>query len=235
MCLSDFKVSLFKFCVCGRLLRCETIWKPRRPPPSKVEKKISFVDIAVGLIRDSSPSTEATISNNVTSHVRSENTSRIPFSGSDRRNGTTSFVFSEAPGSVEKGKLISQHAGPRPPKRISSELLLDNWGPSEYQEIVGAMVGNIEDTLVVEGDGKPDDESESPRQFGNLGEEGHADLKSLQIARRQQKSQSPPSRFSITSVDPLHYLGVVPTSQNGELLHACKFWFLFYLEFISCF
>lgn len=31
-----------------------------------------------------------------------------------------------------------------------------------------------------------------------------------------------PSRFSITSVDPLHFLGITPLVRSGELLHACE-------------
>lgn len=31
----------------------------------------------------------------------------------------------------------------------------------------------------------------------------------------------PPSRFSISSVDPLHYLPLTPSIQNGELFNIC--------------
>lgn len=40
--------------------------------------------------------------------------------------------------------------------------------------------------------------------------------------KRRRGSVSAPSSFSISSVDPLHFLGITPTYQSGELLHACK-------------
>jgi hypothetical protein len=39
----------------------------------------------------------------------------------------------------------------------------------------------------------------------------------------QHDAIPPPSNFSISIVDPLHYLGVTPTVQSAELLQGCKY------------
>ncbi len=38
----------------------------------------------------------------------------------------------------------------------------------------------------------------------------------------ERKVVGTPSRFSITAVDPLHFLGITPTVESAELLNACK-------------
>jgi hypothetical protein len=43
----------------------------------------------------------------------------------------------------------------------------------------------------------------------------------LQKSRRRKSSVSPHD-MAISSVDPLHFLGITPTTQNAGLLHACK-------------
>jgi hypothetical protein len=43
-----------------------------------------------------------------------------------------------------------------------------------------------------------------------------------------------PSKFSIGIVDPLHFLGVTPTIQNGELLQACKYHIRLFREIANC-
>jgi len=172
------------------------------------------------LIRDVSSSAAGNVSN-AGSHVGSENTtSRVPLSGSDsnRRSGSAASVLSEPPRFAGKG--ITQYVEPSVGSRISPDLL-DDWGPSEYQEIVGAMVSNLGETLDAEGE-RDDGLGSSKLSESAVGDYGDRDLQLMHVSR-MRRAQSPPSRFSITSVDPLHYLGVVPTSQNGELLHACKF------------
>ena len=172
------------------------------------------------LIRDVSTSAGGNISN-ATSHVGGENTtSRILLSGShsNRRSGNAASVLSELPGFTGNGSTRYGEASVG--SRISPDLL-DDWGPSEYQEIVGAMVSNLGETLDAEGE--RDDGLESSKRSGSdVSDYGVRDLQLVNVSRARRGSQSP-SRFSITSVDPLHYLGIVPTSQNGELLHACKF------------
>lgn len=37
-----------------------------------------------------------------------------------------------------------------------------------------------------------------------------------------QDTGGPPSRFSISSVDPLHYLPITPNIQNGQLFNICQ-------------
>lgn len=74
------------------------------------------------------------------------------------------------------------------------------------------------------------DSSESPSSSGSSQAlpDSHRDTHLLIFPAGNRTSRSPnhvgtPSAFSISSVDPLHFLGVTPTYQSGELLHACQF------------
>jgi hypothetical protein len=56
-----------------------------------------------------------------------------------------------------------------------------------------------------------------PREHGESGQDDY--LKRDAVHRHALLS---PSNFSISSVDPLHYLGITPTVQSAQLLQACK-------------
>lgn len=102
---------------------------------------------------------------------------------------------------------------------------LDEFGPSEYQDLLTTMVANITgDVLsgsVYPGSGDDPDESNGDLQMSSMGNA---------LVSQQQPGQPPhlssataaPSRFSISVVDPLHFLGITPTYHSGELLQACK-------------
>lgn len=47
-------------------------------------------------------------------------------------------------------------------------------------------------------------------------------IRKLSAKSRFAQNIPTPSRFSITSVDPLHFLGITPVVRSGELLHACE-------------
>ena len=68
-------------------------------------------------------------------------------------------------------------------------------------------------------------ENKSPRILqSSSGENGQSNEKTY-FGRDALEHDAipPPSNFSISVVDPLHYLGVTPTVQSAELLQGCKF------------
>lgn len=94
----------------------------------------------------------------------------------------------------------------------------DRFGPLAYQSIVGLMISNMEEK-----------ESTAKEQVFHYNFEDHPlpeGLIPIPKIRRGGQSFSvvgSPSRFSISSVDPLHFIGITPTQQSGQLLHGCKF------------
>ena len=92
-----------------------------------------------------------------------------------------------------------------------------------YQQMLSSMVSQLRcDTL---SDHQVDQDTASSNSSAKFSwEDGSNNSKSqwqLQKSRRRKSSVSPHD-MAISSVDPLHFLGITPTTQNAGLLHACK-------------
>lgn len=68
-------------------------------------------------------------------------------------------------------------------------------------------------------------ENKSPRNLqSSCGENGQSNEKTyFGHVTLHHNSIPPPSTFSTSVVDPLHYLGITPTVQSAELLQGCKY------------
>jgi hypothetical protein len=106
---------------------------------------------------------------------------------------------------------------------------LDQFSPEDYQKLLTTMVSQISSAVLNESElsggrfleDSRGGENKSPQllqgQFSK-------DEKSSQVVQFKDATTIPrPSNFSITSVDPLHFLGITPTVQSAELLQACKY------------
>jgi hypothetical protein len=111
------------------------------------------------------------------------------------------------------------HSEPELEQTSLSIESLDQFDTGDYQQLQSTMVSQIS-SAVLRGSGV----SEVPF-LGKL--RGKITLPRLTQGvfskdDLQSSSVPPPSHFSISSVDPLHYLGITPTVQSAELLQACK-------------
>lgn len=138
-------------------------------------------------------------------------------SGNKSSKGSRKHPVISPNSSAVKTDPSTQHdVKPMVGREISPDSF-DQFGPVAYQSIVGLMITNME-----EKDNTPTD------HFAHYNFEDHPTGGGLiPIPRIRRGSQSlsvvgPPSRFSISSVDPLHFIGITPTHQAGELLHGCK-------------
>jgi hypothetical protein len=109
---------------------------------------------------------------------------------------------------------------------------LDTFDPGTYQRLLNNMVSRISKDVR---SGRID------TNISLFGEPKERHPPATDLIRTQTLLQSPseiissshrsmmslediesPSTFSISVADPLHFLGVTPTNQSGELLQACK-------------
>jgi hypothetical protein len=122
---------------------------------------------------------------------------------------------------------------PEPGQPSISIDTLEKFGSNEYQTLITTMVSELSasaayDSFISEIPylrQSKGGENKSPRILQSSWEEngqsndktyfGHDTL--------QHDAIPPPSNFSISIVDPLHYLGVTPTVQSAELLQGCKY------------
>jgi hypothetical protein len=110
---------------------------------------------------------------------------------------------------------------------VSMETL-EQFSSEDYQQLLTTMVSQIP-SAVLNGPELSDSrfledsrggENKSPQLIQG---EFIKDEKPGQIVQFKHTSAIPrPSNFSISSVDPLHFLGITPTVQSAELLQACK-------------
>ena len=108
--------------------------------------------------------------------------------------------------SVENVENVSQD---QKDFKILSKDSFDDWGPSEYQGLLTSMVENIEDDF------------KDAKVSSSLSHQSQSSSQPGTLAHSGGRVPSP-SSFSITSVDPLHFLGIHPTYESGELLQACE-------------
>ena len=82
-----------------------------------------------------------------------------------------------------------------------------------YQQMRNSMVSQLQcDTL---SDHQVDQDTTNSSSSAKFSWEG-------QLQKSRRKSSVSPHDMAISSVDPLHFLGITPTTQNARLLHACK-------------
>jgi hypothetical protein len=144
---------------------------------------------------------------------------RSPLTSSDsNRQSTTShgldFVY-DGENELQKDRPVAS--------RVSPDLV-DAWGPSEYQNLVGAMITHLGDDLNATDEhidsSSPSSSTDASYSVTTSDQEGSPKTKAMVAFTSTRVGR--PSNFSITSVDPLHFLGITPTYQSGELLNACK-------------
>jgi hypothetical protein len=89
-----------------------------------------------------------------------------------------------------------------------------------YQQMLSSMASQLQcDTLSGH---QVDQETASSNSSAKFSwEDGSESQWQLQKSRRRKSSLSPHD-MAISSVDPLHFLGITPTTQNAGLLYACK-------------
>jgi hypothetical protein len=110
---------------------------------------------------------------------------------------------------------------------------LETFGPNEYQTLITTMVSELSSAAPPESfpfeipflRQSKGGENKSPRILqSSYGENGQSNEKTyFGHDMLQHSAIPPPSNFSISAVDPLHYLGVAPTVQSAELLRGCKY------------
>ena len=91
-----------------------------------------------------------------------------------------------------------------------------------YQQMRNSMVSQLQcDTL---SDHQVDQDTANSNWSAKFSwEDGSDNSKSQwQLQKSRCKSSVSPHDMAISSVDPLHFLGITPTTQNARLLHACK-------------
>ena len=106
---------------------------------------------------------------------------------------------------------------------------IDKFKAPSYQNLLNTMVSRISEA-VMSGDYEsnsafPQSQEQRKRSFNSKPASKNKTF--IKVHRDKLTVQySPPvgtpSSFSISSVDPLHFLGITPTFESGELLHACK-------------
>jgi hypothetical protein len=101
--------------------------------------------------------------------------------------------------------------------------------PDAYQKLVSQMVSTISEA-VISGDTESRLQflSESDTQNQAMRETNRSLIKKQNewfdapLSVDYSGAVSTPSRFSISSAEPLHFLGLTPTSKSGDLLQGCK-------------
>jgi hypothetical protein len=94
-----------------------------------------------------------------------------------------------------------------------------------YQLMLSSMISRLQRNTLsdhqVDQDGFTASSNSSDKfswESSSNGSEGQWQLQKF----RGRKSSVSPHDMAISSVDPLHFLGITPTNQNAGLLHACK-------------
>ncbi len=130
---------------------------------------------------------------------------------------------------VEK-KFIHSEQGFELP-HVSFETL-EKFSSENYQQLVTTMVSELSSAVLRESfvPGTPflklssGGANRSPR--GLQGDSRDRDQSNengyFKTYFLQNGTLPPPSHFSISAIEPLHYLGITPTLQSAELLQACK-------------
>lgn len=106
---------------------------------------------------------------------------------------------------------------------------IDKFNAPSYQNLLNTMVSRIS-AAVMSGDYESnsaflESQEERKRSFNSKPASNNKTLINIHRDQRNVQYSPPvgtPSSFSISSVDPLHFLGITPTYESGELLHACK-------------
>jgi hypothetical protein len=124
---------------------------------------------------------------------------------------------------VEQSELESPH--------VSFETL-DQFSSEKYQQLVTNMVSDLSSAVLRESfvaeapflKMSKGGENRSPRLPQRNSEDFDASNENPYFKNNSlQRGGIPtPSHFSISAVEPLHYLGITPTVQSAELLQACK-------------
>lgn len=92
-----------------------------------------------------------------------------------------------------------------------------------YQQMLSSMVSQMQRNtlskhLVDQDTANSNSSAKFPREDGSYDSESQWQLQKF----RRRKSSLSPHDIAVSSVDPLHFLGITPTTQNAGLLHACK-------------
>ena len=150
------------------------------------------------------------------------------FSGNEANNGRNSWSRRTTP-EVQQEFIYNEPELEQP--SISIETL-EQFSSEDYQQLLTAMVSRISSAVLSESvvSAVPflEDSRGGKNRASQLVQGGFSrDAETLPILRcednfYQRCSVPRPSNFSISSVDPLHFLGITPTVQSAELLQACK-------------
>lgn len=113
----------------------------------------------------------------------------------------------------------------------SLESLAEN--PNGYQNLLSSMVSQISAEVI----SSPIDSARSivgeasalhytrikmPQNTSSLSDKTLIAPRTQMRALMANPEIPPPSNFSMSLVDPLHYLGITPTDQSGNLFQACE-------------
>lgn len=92
-----------------------------------------------------------------------------------------------------------------------------------YQQMLSSMVSQLQCNTI---SGQLDDQDiAGPNSSAGCSWEGSSNDSESQWQLQKsghRKSSVSPHDIAVSSVDPLHFLGITPTTQNAGLLHACK-------------
>lgn len=99
---------------------------------------------------------------------------------------------------------------------------LDRFDSKSYQQLLSSMVSQISAST----NDSSDAEHARLKKQGECQSalvHGKKDVKPTLPLLAPASQQPSPSRLLMSSVDPLHFLGVTPTVNSAELLHACDY------------
>ena len=93
----------------------------------------------------------------------------------------------------------------------------------DYQQMLSYMVSHLQDDALsdFQVSGYTTNYNSSAGSSWEGGFDHNESQWQLQKSRLRKRGLSPHD-MAISSVDPLHFLGITPTTQNAGLLHACK-------------
>jgi hypothetical protein len=138
--------------------------------------------------------------------------------------------FSDAIGSDADLKEFTRVIEDGSPKLNRPRLNIDSYDARSHHNILSSIVSAMVSELTTQHDvvyQRPQDTQTSIDEVIGSGETGlNKTILGMELRKCSENSRyvqkiPVPSRFSITSVDPLHFLGITPTVRSAELLHAC--------------